>query len=137
MIVYLDTSAALKLLVAEDESEALVSALNGLAAEDALVSSMLLFTELHCAARRRVGVISQSAVDQVLNRIELVDLARADLQRAALSDWGLRSADAIHLACALRVEADLLVAYDRELLAAATRQQLEVESPGVRPGRRA
>jgi predicted nucleic acid-binding protein len=40
------------------------------------------------------------------------------------------SADAIHLACAIRLQADVLVAYDAELLAAAVDAGLNVLSPG-------
>ena len=54
MIHYVDTSAALKLLVEEAESGELAAVLDAAAhAGDRLVASMLLFTELHCAARRR------------------------------------------------------------------------------------
>ena len=44
---------------------------------------------------------------------------------------GLRSDDAIHLASAIRLQADLLVAYDSELLAAAVDAGLNVLSPGA------
>jgi hypothetical protein len=43
----------------------------------------------------------------------------------------VRTLDAVHLASALRVEADELVAYDRRLLAAAAANGLEVTSPGA------
>jgi len=42
----------------------------------------------------------------------------------------LRSADAIHLATAIRLQSDVLVAYDAELLAAAVDSGLNTESPG-------
>jgi predicted nucleic acid-binding protein len=45
----------------------------------------------------------------------------------------LRSADAIHLATAIRLQADLLVAYDTELLAAAVEAGLDVASPTHQP----
>jgi predicted nucleic acid-binding protein len=41
----------------------------------------------------------------------------------------LRSADAIHLATAIRLQTDVLVAYDGELLAAAADTGLSVLSP--------
>ena len=46
---YLDTSAAMKLVVAEPESPALVEALS---ADRRLVASWLLHTEMYCAACR-------------------------------------------------------------------------------------
>ena len=135
MLHYLDTSAALKLVVEEVESAALARHLNRLvAAGDDLVSSMLLFTELHCAASQR-RLLDVESVNAVLDAVTLVDLDRADLLRAATSSWGLRSADAVHLAVALRLESDVLIAYDRELCAAARTAGLTVASPGPRTPR--
>lgn len=117
-IVYVDTSAALKLLVQESESASVESYVAN--AGDQLVSSMLLFTELHCAAHRRGGV-DLASVNVLLNGIELVKLADEDLRVAGLSAWGLRSADAIHLAAALRIEVDAVLTFDAELGEAAER----------------
>lgn len=89
---------------------------------------MLLYTEPHCAARRR-GLPSQ-LVNEVLGGINLVDLVRSDLMYAAALPGGLRSADAIHLAAAIRIQADVMIAYDAELLAAAVDVGLNVISPG-------
>lgn len=129
MIHYLDTSAALKLVVDEDESTALAHHLNRVVKRgDELVASMLLFTEMHCAAGRR-GAISADSVNTVLESVALVNLERDDLLRAGTSSWGLRSAAAIHLAVALRLEVDTLIAYDAELLRRATDVGLTTESP--------
>jgi predicted nucleic acid-binding protein len=49
---------------------------------------------------------------------------------AAALPGRLRSADAIHLAAAIRVQADVLVAFDAELLAAAVNSGLNVATPG-------
>jgi predicted nucleic acid-binding protein len=130
VIRYVDTSAALKLLVEEAESAALAGTLDAAAeADDRLVASFLLATELHCAARRRGSVVSPSAVTAVLDGVLLVDLERSDLLRAASSEWGLRSADAIHLATALRLEAEEIVTYDVELTDVARRIGLSVNAP--------
>lgn len=128
MIHYLDTSAALKLLVDEPESVALATLLDAAGEGDALVSSMLLYTELHCAGQRR-SALRPASVTAVLEATHLVDVTRADLERAATSAWGLRSADAIHLAAALRIGVDCLITYDRELAGAAERVGLRVLSP--------
>lgn len=131
MIRYVDTSAALKLVVEEAESAVLASTLDVATAQgERLVASMLLSTELHCAARRRGSRIPVTSVTAVLDGLVLVDVDRGDLVRAATSEWGLRSADAIHLATALRIEADELVTYDTELAAAAGRAGLGVSAPG-------
>ncbi len=133
MIHYVDTSAALKLLVEEAESGELAAVLDAAAhAGDRLVASMLLFTELHCAARRRGTGIPISSATTVLDGLLLVDVERSDLVAAATSEWGLRSADAIHLATALRIEADHVVTYDAELQAAAARTGLSVLAPESR-----
>lgn len=89
---------------------------------------MLLYTELHCAAHRR-GIPSE-LVNTVLGSINLLDVARSDLMYAAALPGRLRSADAIHLATAIRIQSDLLVAYDAELLDVAVDVGLNVASPG-------
>ena len=129
MIIYLDTSAVLKLVVEEKESSDAARYLSDAAARgDKLVASMLLYTELHCAAHRRG--FPAGLVNSVLGGINLVDLVRLVLMYAAALPGGLRSADAIHLAAAIRLQSDVLVAYDADLLAAAVEAGLNVLSPG-------
>ena len=130
MILYVDTSAALKLVVEELESSALAKYLAAAGPRgDTLVASMLLYTELHCAANRRG--LPGGLVNSVLGGINLVDVARSDLMFAAAVPGRLRSADAIHLAAAIRLQADVMIAYDAELLAAAVDAGLNVLSPGT------
>ena len=125
----MDTSVVLKLVVEEKESSAAATYLSTAAGRgDKLVASMLLYTELHCAGHRRG--LPAALVNTVLGGINLVDLARSDLMYAAALPGGLRSADAIHLAAAIRLQSDALVAYDAELLAAAVDAGLNVLSPG-------
>lgn len=130
MIVYLDTSAAMKLLVEERESTALAAHLEQRReGGDTLVSSLLLHTELHCAANRRPEYIDHEAVADVLSALALIDVEAGDLTTAPLLPGRLRSADAIHLATALRVNATAMVAYDSELCAAARTAGIEALSP--------
>ncbi|MFT4295798.1 MAG: type II toxin-antitoxin system VapC family toxin [Micropruina sp.] len=119
MTTYLDTSAAIKLLVTEPESAALRSELTS--SPRRLAASMLLHTELHCAAGRRRGQISSAAVNAVLSLVTLV---------AAGTHAPLRSNDAIHLATALRLGVDEMLTYDHELAAAATAAGIVVATPG-------
>lgn len=128
MIVYVTTSAALKLVVQEDESAALAEEMQRRRehAEDLLVSSLLLHTELHCAANRRPELISRRAVADVLSTISLVTLEPGDLATAPLLAGRLLSADAIHLAAALRLDAQAMFVYDGELAATA-------EAAGITP----
>lgn len=126
-MIYLDSSAALKAVVAEPESDALLGWLSDL--EDDVVGSWLVHTELHCAAARRPDDVDASLVDELLSRVLLVDLRRSDLLAAASDRRGLRTLDAIHLATALRVAASAMVTYDRELSTAARGVGLEVVQP--------
>ena len=126
-IAYLDTSAALKLVVLEPESRALADELDADRSR-VVAASWLLHTELHCAAGRHPDDVSRAAVNAVLGRVTLVDITRGDLMSAgALSS--LRSHVAIHLAVALRIGADAMVSYDRELLDAASAAGMAAVSP--------
>lgn len=128
MIAYLDTSAAMKLLVEESESGALAAYLGSDERLD-VVASWLLHTELHCAANRHPDQIDALAVGVVLDTITLVDLTRGDLLTAGALPGRLRANDAVHLAVALRVGADGIVTYDGELAAAAASSGLSVFDP--------
>ena len=132
MIAYLHTSAAMKLLVNERESPALLTylqeAVGGAAGE--VAAGWLLHTELHCAARRHPQAIDADGVGQLLDSVTLVDLTRGDLLTAGSLPWGLRSHDAIHLAVALRIGVDAMIAYDVELQQAAAAAGLAAVSPG-------
>ena len=130
MICYLDTSAAMKLLVEEEESDALTNHLQSLNEDQQLVSSWLLHTELHCAANRHPDDIDLDAVGIVLDAVTLIDLTRGDLLTAGALPGRLRSNDAIHLAVALRIGADELVTYDEELSGAAVAAGVVIVQPG-------
>lgn len=125
---YLDTSAAMKLIVEETESDVLAREL-GAEEDRRLLASWLLHTELHCAAGRHPEAVDPDAVQAVLETVDLVDLTRGDLL-AAGTQAPLRSNDAIHLAVALRVGCEEMVAYDEELASAAAAAGLMVLSPG-------
>jgi predicted nucleic acid-binding protein len=129
LIVYLDTSAAMKLLVAEAESDALTTYLVGLAPGDHLVASWLLHTELHCASGRHPQLLPRESVETVLESVSLVDLTRGDLLTAGALPGGLRSHDALHLATALRLGAEELLTYDHDLQAAARAAGLRLRHP--------
>ena len=126
-ISYLDTSAAMKLVLDEPQSEALTEELAG-RDDRRLVSSWLLHTEMHCAAGRHPQDVDLEAVGTVLDSVNLIDLSRGDLL-AAGTHAPLRSNDAIHLAVALRIGADEIVTYDGELTEQATVAGLPVLSP--------
>ncbi|MGO4300884.1 type II toxin-antitoxin system VapC family toxin [Leifsonia sp. RAF41] len=111
-VAYLDTSAAMKLLIREEETDAMFRELER--APLRLVASWLLHTELHCAAMRRNEPLDLDDIESLLDVVDLVDLTRGDLMTAALNT-PLRSNDAIHLSTALRLGVDELLTYDEEL----------------------
>ncbi|MFP5322958.1 MAG: type II toxin-antitoxin system VapC family toxin [Acidimicrobiia bacterium] len=126
-LTYLDTSAVLKLVLDERESDALVEALT---ADRRLVASWLLHTEMHCAAGRHPEALHVEAIRAVLDTVDLVDLTRGDLL-AAGTHAPLRSHDALRLAVAIRVGVDEVVTYDDALAAAAAGAGLVVLAPGT------
>ncbi|MGO2110890.1 MAG: type II toxin-antitoxin system VapC family toxin [Pseudoclavibacter sp.] len=125
-VAYLGTSAAMKVLVPEVESAALLNELQK--PGRALVASWLLHTELHCAAGRHPADMELDAITEALQAVNLVDLTRGDLL-AAGTQVGLRSNDAIHLTTALRVGADEFITYDVEVATAASSAGLGVVTP--------
>lgn len=126
-VAYLDTSAAMKLVLEEPESAALVDVLTS-DSDRRLAASWLLHTELHCAAGRHPDEIALDALRGVLDTVDLVDLTRGDMI-AAGTHTPLRSNDAIHLAVAIRLAADEIVTYDGELANAASRAGIAVLAP--------
>jgi predicted nucleic acid-binding protein len=73
-------------------------------------------------------------VDQLLATVDLIELDRVVVERArALLPWALRSLDALQVASALSLGAELetFVSYDRRQLSAARDAGLEVLAPGA------
>lgn len=129
MILYIETSAAAKLLVDEPASSRLAARLDGAVDQDnPLLSSMILETELR---RLAVGVdLTQAAVTHLLERLDLMETDRSLYREAGLlAGRHLRSLDALHLAAALRVGADVMVTYDRRQAEAADAAGLPVLAP--------
>jgi predicted nucleic acid-binding protein len=123
--VYIDTSAAVKLLILEHESEA-VRAFCDQPSVD-LVSSDLLETELRRAALRET--IPQAAVTSVLEGVTLHELPRSVYSAAGQLPGPLRSLDALHLASAIRLGVDVILVYDTRLIAAAAEQGIRTHQP--------
>lgn len=123
---YLDTSAAAKLLVDEVESAALAAWADG--ADVRLLATHLLETELRRFANRHD--LPQADVSAVLARIDLYDLPPSLYREAGLRPGkSLRSLDALHLAAAIRLDAEALVTYDIRLAEAAGGIGLSVHAP--------
>ncbi|HEX3826005.1 MAG TPA: type II toxin-antitoxin system VapC family toxin [Sporichthyaceae bacterium] len=125
---YLDSSAILKLVIAEPESGVLRTWLRR---RRPWVSSALSRVEVHRALLPFGPVVVQRGLS-VLARIELVRISDRLLEAAGeLQPPELRSLDAVHLATALRLGEDLgrFVVYDARLAEAARLAGLTVIAP--------
>lgn len=128
-MIYLDTSAVLKLVLPEAETPALELWLTeriGLPK----VSSRLLRIELLRTVRRYAPTRAERA-HVVLSGIALASIDDAASAAETLGDPLLRSLDAIHLATALAMQSRLtaLVTYDKRLASAASAAGLPVAAP--------
>jgi len=128
-LLYLDTSAAVKLLLLEQES----LAIRAYVSDQDWASSALLRTELVRAVVRVDPSVVPRALDLLLQPRLLAIEARILDTAARLSPPSLRSLDAIHLASALELRDELtaFVAYDDRLLAAASALGMPVASPSA------
>lgn len=130
-MIYLDTSAAAKLVLDEPESDALRRWMGS--TESVIVSSDLLRTELMRAIRLHVPELIPLG-DAVLESITIVSLSRSVYERAAtLEPATLRSLDAIHLAVATEAggdELEAIITYDARMTEGARSLGIEVVAPG-------
>ncbi|WP_419553556.1 type II toxin-antitoxin system VapC family toxin [Candidatus Poriferisodalis sp.] len=127
---YFDSSALVKLVVVEAESDALRTWLAD--AHWPGVTSDITITEV-LRAIRRVQIDRLVEARQVLAQVTFVAVTPEICERAAFLDpLLLRSADAIHLATALDLADDLdeFVTYDERLADAARAAGVATHSPG-------
>jgi predicted nucleic acid-binding protein len=127
-VAYVDTSAFVKLVKDEPESGAFEAKLEGW---PRWASSALLEVEGPRSARR-TNPLAFDAARVLLGLVELIEIDAGIRQAAAkLTDPGLRSLDAIHLATALSLgdRCGAFFAYDDRLVAAARAHGLTVTVP--------
>lgn len=132
-MIYLDSSAIVKLIRIEPESPALRDWLNERA--EPPVTSVLAEVEVPRALRRSAPALL-AAMPAVLTRISRVDMDRS-IRATAGADVtdSLRSLDAIHLATAEELVASgksvtAFVTYDKRQAAAVEAVGIPVEMPG-------
>lgn len=125
MLVYLDSSALVKRVIDEPESDALAAVLRAAVDRgDRLACSTLGWIEIARALRSRLDhedprtiaeltEVAMSGVDEAGIDAEVASVARR------IGPPALRTLDAIHLATAVLLDADEVWAYDERLLAAA------------------
>jgi len=126
--VYLDSSALVKLVVREAESDALITHLRE---RPGRVSCGLARVEVIRAVRAQ-GQAAVARARQLLERISLLHLDEVLLDKAAGLDGAvIRSLDAIHLAAAQALGEELveLVTYDHRMAEAARRIDIPISAP--------
>lgn len=127
-MLYLDSSALVKLVVAEPESAALRRYLKR--RPDRSTSELSVAEVLRAALRRDDELVD--AARQILARVDRITLGRQLIETAGtLIPRGMRTLDALHLASALELgdELEAVVAYDVRLLDAAAAHGLRTTSP--------
>jgi predicted nucleic acid-binding protein len=124
---YLDSSALVKLVAQEPESDALRRMVGNFLGQ---ASSELAVVEVGRRARK-LGAAGEAQALRVLTDTELRAIDREVLELATkLDPLELRSLDAIHLATALSLEPlDAFISYDLRLNEAARAAGLNVLSP--------
>lgn len=131
-MIYLDSSALLKLLFEERESAALEHWLADRAGTPA-VSSELARVEV-LRASRRLNSEALPAARALLAQLDLIPLTSTLIDEAAdMEESLLRTLDALHLASVLSIRAELsaFIAYDHRLAAAAAAAGLEPLQPAT------
>jgi predicted nucleic acid-binding protein len=127
-LTYVDSSAIVKLVVAEPESKALRRFLSR---RQPLVTSALARTEV-ARALMPSGTEAVSRGEDVLRRMQLIRLNDSLLKEAGrIEPVELRSLDAIHLACARQLGSAVkqIVTYDERMADAATASGWSVAAP--------
>lgn len=138
-MLYLDTSALVKLYVDESMAQVVKAAVGG---ADAVATSLLAYAETRAAfarARREARLPSQAcrrvieAFAEDWNRYVTVEITDALVKEAGqlAETRALRAYDALHLASALSLQNRLpipvsFLAFDRQLVAAAQREGLSI-----------
>lgn len=133
-MIYLDSSALMKLVRHEAETDALRDWLD-LRREQPVVTSELGRVEVLRAARRAGGRVLAEA-RAVVGDLDLIPLDRAVQDVACdIGDPMLRALDALHLASALLLGDALtaFIAYDHRLADGAQAAGLAVATPGQPP----
>lgn len=127
---YLDSSAIIKLIFEEDESEALETWLRA-RSNMSVVTSDLSLVEVFRTCRIK-SESSISAARQLFNGIDRIPITSELIELASvLNPNELRSLDAIHLASALSIGEDLefFIVYNKRLNMAASKSGIKVFAP--------
>jgi predicted nucleic acid-binding protein len=129
-MIYFDTSAALKLVRPESETAGLELWIAERAGIPRVSSRLLRIEMLRSVARNAPERMSRANV--VLSSIALISIDEVASTAEVIGDRTLRSLDAVHLATAhvLRAELTAFLCYDKRLRDSAHSLGLPVEAPG-------
>ena len=125
-MLYLDSSAIVKLIIDEPESDVLKGSLG-----PDVASSALARTEVMRAVLRVDSTLGPT-VDAALDRIDLVTVDAGILRAAGrIPPMSIRALDAIHLATAAEFgnELEALITYDDRMATAAAEAGIDVFAP--------
>jgi predicted nucleic acid-binding protein len=128
-VLYLDASAVAKIRLDEPGSRELVAVVG---AATGLATSIITLIEVPRAVARVRSPLTDGEARALFDGMAIIGLDRTiTAKAAALAPPALRTLDAIHLASALELGADLeaFVTYDRRLAEAAAAAELPVTSP--------
>jgi uncharacterized protein len=128
-MLYLDTSAALKLVVPEPETAGLELWIAQRAGVPRISSRLLRIELLRAVSRQAPQRTNRAHV--VLSAVALLSMDEAAPTAEVIGDPMPRSLDAIHLATAYGIRTSLtaFICYDKRLCASAQALGLPVESP--------
>lgn len=138
MIAYLDTSVILKLVVDDEHGTAEADEIWRVA--DVVVTAEIAYAEARAAlaAASRAGRLTRRQLAQARDgferiwpQLEVVEITRDLVRRAGdIAELdALRGYDAVHLAAALRIDADTMASADRALCIAAARHGCSIANP--------
>jgi predicted nucleic acid-binding protein len=134
VIAYFDTSALLKIVLSEQGLEVATAAWQR---AEFVVASAVIYPEARAATaaavrhRRVKRAVAAAHLEFLVGEMDFVEPARDLLWHAGdlAERHRLRGYDAVHLASALRVAPDVMVAADVRLLNAARAERLKVLLP--------
>lgn len=130
-MIYLDTSAALKLVLPEPETERLELWIAERAGIPRVSSRLLRIEMLRAVSRNAPHRIGRANV--ILSAVALLSMDDVAPTAEVIGDKTLRSLDAVHLATAHEIRTDLtaFVCYDRRLCDSAGALGLPVAAPAL------
>jgi predicted nucleic acid-binding protein len=135
MRVYFDSSAVLKRVIEEPESDDVRAVVSHHVREgDLLITSQLAWIEVTRALRMRFDFPYQVAADHTDNALSgMVDYPITDevhILAERINPNRLRTLDALHVASAMLVGAHLLITYDDRMVDAAVLNGMHCVAPG-------